>query len=137
MVVFLYTASIFIILFSIWYLFLEAVQLVNRKWRFALEFENWLQIPLFVLCIIFVIPVGHGCWCFPAWRWQIGAVVVFLAWVNFILLLRYVPAIGHPTVMLFNVYFNFVTLVYLPIFLILTFAIPFYMLFVRNSTLEV
>ena len=89
-----------------------------------------------VLCIIFVIPVGHDCWCFPAWRWQIGAVVVFLAWVNFILL-RYVPAIGHPTVMLFNVYFNFVIPVYLAVFLILTFAIPFYMLFVRNSTLEV
>ena len=53
-VVFLHTASIFIILF--WYLFLEVVQLVNQKWRFVLEFENWLQIPrtLHYFC--------HSCW---------------------------------------------------------------------------
>lgn len=89
---------------------------------------------MFLLVIVFVFPVGHERWCCPSWRWQIGALAVFLAWFNSLTLLKDLPLFGQPVTMLFNVYLNFIKLIYLPILLILTFAFPFYMLLVCDTT---
>ena len=93
------------------------------------------SVVLYMCVIIFVFPFGHECWCFPMWKWQIGALAIFMAWINNFILLKDIPHFGKPITMLFNVYMNFILLIYLPILLILTFAFPFYMLFI--ATLEV
>lgn len=123
-----------LILFAIMYLILEVTQGIRRRGKYLKEYENYLQVVLFLLVIIFVFPVGHECWCYPSWRWQIGALAVFLAWFNSLTLLKDLPIFGQPVTMLFNVYLNFIKLIYLPILLILTFAFPFYMLLVRDTT---
>ena len=80
--------------------------------------QNYFQVVTYAFVIIFVFPLGHECWCYPSWRWQIGALAIFLAWINNFLLLKHIPYIGKPVTMLFNAYLNFILLIYLPILLI-------------------
>ena len=135
-----YACSILLILFSVTYLSLEAAQLYHRVQRYLKEIENYVQVVMYISVIVFVFPVGHNsCWCLPAWKWQIGALALFLAWLNLLLLIRYTPwlKVGQHSTMLFNVYINFLELIYLPVLLLVTFAIPFYMLLVDSTTTEV
>ena len=130
---FLKTSSSFLILISLVYLVIECTQVIRRKWNYFLSYENYFQISLFVLTIMFVSGFSHDCWCFPGWQWQIGALAVFLGWFNIVILLNEMPWIGIPINMLFNIMFTFLKLIPLPILLTISFAIPFYMLFVRDN----
>ena len=116
------------------YIFLEVYQMILRGPYYLKEAENYVQLVLFLFCLLFVFPVGHTCWCLPAWRWQIGAIATFLSWMNLIFLLKYMPWVGQPATQLINVYINFFTVAYLPVLLILAFTFPFYMLFIHNMT---
>ena len=113
------------------YLVFEALQLFRRRLQYLLEYENYIQLALFICSFIFVVPTSQ-CWCTAPWKWQFGVVAVFLGWLNCIILLKNWPVWGRPAAMLLNVYLNFAKLVYLPILLILTFGFPFYMMFVRE-----
>ena len=135
-----YFCSVLLILFSVTYLALEVAQLYHRVLRYLKEIENYVQVVMYITVIIFVFPVGHNsCWCLPAWKWQVGALALFLAWLNLLLLIRYIPwlKVGQHSTMLFNVYINFLELIYLPVLLLVTFAIPLYMLLVDSTTTEV
>lgn len=135
LMVFFYFDAITLILTAIAYLILELAQLISRADRYLREAENYVQVVMFICVIIFAFPVGqNSCWCLPGWKWQIGALAVFFAWINLLLLIRYIPwlKIGERSTMLFNVYINFAKSIYLPILLLVTFAIPIYMLFVAE-----
>ena len=131
---FLLPGAVIIILLSLMYILLEVYQMFLRGYYYLKEIENYVQLVLFFFCLLFVFPVDHMCWCLPSWRWQIGAIAVFLSWMNLILLLQHMPYVGQPAIQLINVYINFITLVYLPILLILAFTFPFYMLFIQDVT---
>ncbi len=107
---------------------LEVPQLARRGLKYLKEFENYIQVVLCVLTLIFVFPLGHDDWVLPSWRWQIGAIAIFLGWLNCIILLKTMPYFGVNITMLFSVGYNFLILIYLPILLILTFGFPLYML---------
>ena len=135
---FLYSSATIMIIFCAYYLLLELFQLIRRGVRkYFIDpdnpLQNYYQLVTYTSVIIFVSPVSHICWCFPSWKWQIGALAVFLAWINNFILLKHVPHVGNPVTMLFNIYLNFIKLMYLPILLILTFAFPFYMLFIATE----
>ena len=134
-VIFLYFAAVLVIILALVHMVLEAVQLHNRRknYQYLKEFENYIQLLAYISSIIFVLPTGHECWCFPSWKWQIGVVAVFLAWLNGIIFFKDLPFIGEPVTMLLHIYRDFLKLIYLPILLILTFGFPAYMLFTRNS----
>ena len=95
--------------------------------------ELVFQIVLFLLTIVFVSGFANDCWCTPPWQWQIGALVMFMAYFNLILLLKAMPllGVGVPINMLLNIIITFVKLAFLPVLLVLAFGFPFYMLFVR------
>ena len=130
---FLLAGSIIIIILSLVYLFLEIYQMILRGDEYLKELENYFQLALFSLCLLFVFPVNNTCWCLSSWRWQIGAIATFLSWMNLIFLFQYMPLVGQPAVQLINVYTNFIKLIYLPFLLIAAFAFPFYMLFSQNQ----
>lgn len=133
---FLTFSAVTVILTCIFFLLVEVYQLYRRgPKKYFTDSLNYFQDITYICVIIFVFPVGYECWCYPSWKWQIGALALFLAWMNNFALLKDIPHVGKPITMLFNVYINFLLLIYLPILLILTFAFPFYMLFV--ATLEV
>ena len=137
---FFYFDAAALILTSIIYILLELGQIISRKHRYLKEIENYIQLVMFISVIIFVFPVGqNSCWCLPGWKWQIGALAVFLAWINLLLLIRYIPwcKVGQRSTMMFNVYATFVYSLYLPIILLVTFAIPAYMIFVGVIPTEV
>ena len=92
----------------------------------------------FIFAIIFVFGFVNDCWCAPPWQWQIGALAVFMAYINFILLLKGVPLLNFGVYinMLLNIVFEFMKLILLPFLLILSFAFPFYMLIVRDAAGE-
>ena len=124
-----------LMIFAVMYLCLEVIQFYHRRKQYLREFENYIQVTLYALTIVFVSPpglYGDECWCFPSWRWQIGAVTLFLAWFNCCFVLKHWPLVGQPVTMLINVYLNFFGLVYLPILLLLTFGFPLYMLHVQE-----
>lgn len=100
-----------------------------------MEIENYVQALMFILILIFVFPVNvaEACWYYSDWRWQVGTLDVFLAWVNTFMLLKEAPIVGQPITMLLNVYTNFVKIIYLPALLVLTFCVPFYMLFFHSA----
>ena len=102
-------------------------------------FELVVRFGVFFFTIMFVSGFGHECWCTPPWQWQIGALAVFLAYFNAVLLLKGLPflKIGIYISMLLKILATFMCLIYLPVLLILAFAFPFYMLFVRDATSEV
>ena len=90
----------------------------------------------FIFAIIFVFGFVNDCWCAPPWQWQIGALAVFMAYISLILLLKGVLNFGVYINMLLNIVFEFMKLILLPFLLILSFAFPFYMLFVRDAAGE-
>ena len=119
---------VFDIMFEIWVHFIMRERHTNLA-----VYEAVIRAAVFLLTIIFVFGFWNDCWCAPPWQWQIGALAVFLAYINILLLLKGMPILGVPINMFFNIVFTFLKLIYLPVLLIFSFAIPFYMLFVRDS----
>ena len=120
--------SILFLVFEFWLRFM-----MRERQKYFFDYETVIRAGVFLLTIVFVFGYWNDCWCAPPWQWQIGALAVFLAYINIILLLKGMPIIGVPINMLLNIVFTFLRLIYLPFLLIFAFAIPFYMLFVRDG----
>ena len=117
-------------MFEVWFRY------VMREWsNFYFFFEAFVRAGVFLFTIIFVFGFWNDCWCAPPWQWQIGALTLFMAYINFLLMLKRMPLLGLPITMLLNIVIKFIKLIYLPVLLILAFAIPFYMVFVRKVSL--
>ena len=126
--------AVILIIMSVVFLTYEIFHILMRETRDISDFiELVYRVLLFLLTIVFVFGFVNDCWCAPPWQWQIGALVMFMAFFNFVLLLKGLPWFGVPINMLLNIIAVFLRLVYLPILLILSFAFPFYMLFVREG----
>lgn len=131
---YLTAAAILLYLCSLLGLAIELVQMIQRKCQYWLELDNYFQLSLYLLTIIFVSGFGNDCWCAPSWQWQIGAFSVFLGWFNFILILKDMPCTAIPINMFISICITFLKLIFLPILLVLSFGIPFYMVFVRTAS---
>ena len=130
---YLFGSSVIIILISTLYLIVEVIHVVRLRKQYFTGGKNYVQVLTFVFSIIFVAAFGNECWCAPPWQWQIGALALFLAWFNLVILLKDLPFTGIPIYMLYNICLTFVKLVFLPLLLVVSFALPFYMLFVRDA----
>ena len=69
------------------------------------------------------------CFCPYPWQWQIGALCLFLSWIELVILIGNFPRIGIYVLMFRNISFIFVKVAFLAALLIPSFAISFYMLF--------
>ena len=136
--------AIIIILLSILFFTLHFVVIIITIILTGVEWFTLLRIAeaifqqvTLILTIIFVFGFVNDCWCAPPWQWQIGALAVFMAYINFMLLLKGMPNnIGIYINMLLNIVIQFMKLILVPFLLILSFAFPFYMLFVRDAAGE-
>ena len=127
--------AVIVILMSLGFLAYEVLfQFLMRETRdFQDIIELVFRMVMFILTIIFVSGFWNDCWCAPPWQWQIGALALFLAYFNLILMLKGMPWFGVRINMLLNIIIVFGKLIYLPVLLILSFAFPFFMLFVRQG----
>ena len=128
MAVILILLSIAFLVFEVWVRYM-----MRKRQKYFVDFEVVFRAGVFLLTIIFVFGFWNECWCAPPWQWQIGALAIFMAYMNVLLLLKGMPVLGVPINMLLNIVITFLKLIYLPILLIFSFAIPFYMVFVRDS----
>ena len=130
--------DVFLIIMSLAFLVFEVIFYIRLSaTRNIADFmELVYRIVMFLLTIILVFGFPNDCWCAPQWHWQIGALVLFMAFFNFILLLKRMPLCGVPINMLLNVITGFLRLVYLPILLILSFTFAFNMLFVSKVSIS-
>ena len=113
---------------------MEVLQLIKRRWRYFKDVDNYFQLALFSSTIIFICGFDKEYWCSTPGQWQIGAVAVFLSWLNFIFIFKYMPyGIAGPINMFLSISVTFLRLILLPILLLLAFGVPHYMVFVRTQ----
>ena len=109
---------------------LEGIQIVNRKLKYFIEWQNYVEIGLSSLTISFVLSMRFkDCYCPNSSQWQLGSVVIFLACIDFILLINSIPFVALSINMLISITKSFLKLAFLPLLLIVSFGIPFFLLF--------
>ena len=115
---------------------IELLQLLQRRKDYITEIENYLELLLIFSTFTFATAgQAEGCFCIESYAWQFGALAVFLAWIDLVLHLKKLPLTAIPINMLQSIVETFLKLIYLPLILIIAFAIPFYMLFSRVSVI--
>lgn len=130
---YLFVGGILVIILSVLHISIELQQIYQRGFGYFKDWENYLQLFVFSGAIAFVSHFGYSCYCKTPSQWQLGALILFCAWFNFIVLLKNAPMIGATINLLFRICWKYITLIYLPILLIISFALPFYMLFVNGT----
>ena len=123
--------GVLVIMLSILRLCIELFQLIKLRLQYFLDWKNYMEFILYSGSIFFAFVFTTECFCPKScmWQWQIGVVCVFLAWIDFILVVRLVPHIGIYVVMFEKIVKNFIRVAFFAIFLVLSFAFSFYMLF--------
>lgn len=91
-----------------------------------MNFINYLEGILYVATIVFVS--NFQLHCLPSWQWQLGAMCIFLSWINFILFLSEQPGLGIYVVMFQDIIKTFIYILPMAVLLVLAFGQPFYML---------
>ena len=117
------------ILFAIIKLIFEFIQFVKYRIQYFIDWVNYLEILLFVFAIFFSFVYTEDCYCPHRWQWELGAIAVFLSWIDLVIFIRKLPITGIYVVMFINIFYIFLKLVFLAILLVLAFAFSFNMLF--------
>ena len=107
----------------------EAFQLALFRIEYLTSFVNYVEVPLFILTIVFTFVSSNQCFCTRPWQWQIGVIAVFLSWIALIISTRKLPVVGIYVVMFARIFKNFMMVLILALLLISAFAIPLYMIF--------
>lgn len=110
-------------------LLFELFELFSLRFKYLLDWVNYLETSLYALSIVFVFIFLEPCYCPREWQWQIGAFVVFLAWIDLVTRIQKLPLTGIYVLMFIDIFYSFWKMAFLSILLILSFAIPFFMLF--------
>ena len=126
-------AAIIVIIFAVLHIALEMLKVFAYGGSYFVTLENHVKIFIFIGSIVYTSNFERQCNCIDEKRWQLRAFVLFCAWLNFIALLKDNPTFGTPIKLLFNICYKYIKLVYLPILLLISFALPFYMVFVIND----
>ena len=87
--------------------------------------SNLIEIPLFILAIVFVSVFQHECLCPSRGQWQAGFIAVFLAWIDLILYLDKLPLFGIYIQMLWKIVINFLKVSVMAVLLLFAFGSTF------------
>lgn len=118
------------VVFSAINLILEGLQAFSRRIEYLKDWENYMEICLSALTIVFAASVrANKCFCASGPEWQLGGLVIFMAWLDFILLMRSVPFTAISINMLLSITKSFFKVIALPLILLVGFGIPLFMLF--------
>ncbi|MBN3276216.1 TRPA1 protein, partial [Polyodon spathula] len=110
----------------------EMVQVFQQRWRYLLDYSNFLDWGVAVSSLLFVIPLLYNSQ--ELWPWQCGAVAVFHSWVNFLLYMQRFERFGIYVVMFGEILRTLVCIILLFFFLNLAFALAFYAIMLEQQT---
>ena len=105
----------------------------RRGTKYIRDLENWLEVLVFVLSIMFVIyhiEREDECSCPDRTTWTVGILAVFLGYMDLVFYLRRVPITGITISIMYNIFTTFLELIFIAALLIFAFALPFHMLLV-------
>ena len=124
----LYFAAVVVIITAVARLMLvEFFQFVKIPIHYFLNFENCIELFVYVSSLIFVSHFGANCWCPKNWQWQLGSLCVFFAWINFILFLKKVAHLGVYVLMFITIFRTFLKFAVIAILFVFAFCLSFYM----------
>eukprot|EP00054_Salpingoeca_dolichothecata_P018052 m.110188 g.110188 ORF g.110188 m.110188 type:complete len:1047 (-) comp22707_c2_seq2:318-3458(-) len=84
-------AQLLVVIFSVFRLVVEVLQLANEKLRYFYDFLNYVEWILFVLSLCFMLPFNEDK---SVSQWTCGAFAVFLGWINLIMFVRIFNTFG-------------------------------------------
>ena len=87
-------AAIIIFICSVIRLIMEISRLVRQLHLFFVNFDTWVEVPLFIFAISFAAVFNRECFCPGDGQWQVGIAAVFLVWVDLILYMRRMRILG-------------------------------------------
>ena len=105
----------------------ELFQLFIYSGEYLTSLVNLIEGFLYFGTIVFVLSDYEFCELIN-WRWQLGALCIFLSWINFVLFLSKEPTFGIYVIMLEVMIKTFLKTIPMSVLLILAFGQPFYML---------
>ena len=105
----------------------ELFQLFIYSGEYLTSLVNVIEGFLYFGTIVFVLSDYEFCELIN-WRWQLGALCIFLSWINFVLFLSKEPTFGIYVIMLEVMIKTFLKTIPMSVLLILAFGQPFYML---------
>ena len=103
--------------------------MIQLRVAYWLSWVNWLELTLFTFSAVFVWVFHTECLCPMPAQWQIGVVVVFLGWIELIIIIRKLPLTGIYVVMFLDIFYTFCRLIILSTLLVVAFGLAFYMCF--------
>lgn len=118
--------SVIIIINCVARIAIEILQIIHHHHEYFLHFINYMEGFLYFATIVFVS--NFQLHCLPSWQWQLGAMCIFLSWINFILFLSEQPVVGIYVVMFQDIIKTFLHMAPMAILLVLAFGQPFFML---------
>ena len=133
----LYFAAVMVIICVFIRLLLEFCQFFRQGYRYFLKYENYIEVVAYISAIIFVSHFGSNCWCPTNWQWQLGAIAVFLAWINLILFLKRVPLLGIYVLMFNAILQSFLKFALIAFLFVVAFCIAFYMILYKAVSVVV
>ena len=99
------------------------------RWNYVKDWENWMEIALYVCSIVFAWVFHTECLCPFEWQWQVGVVSMFLGWITLLVFVQKFPNTGIYVLMFLSICYTFLKAVILFALLVLAFSLTFYMVF--------
>ena len=62
--------------------------LIRYPIKFVKSLRRYIEVPMCLFSIAFVLVFWTECFCPTSWQWQLGTAAVLLVWVDFILVIR-------------------------------------------------
>ncbi|XP_065826122.1 transient receptor potential cation channel subfamily A member 1-like isoform X2 [Oscarella lobularis] len=103
----------------------EIIQFFQMKVKYFQDFNNYLELTLYITTLLFVIPMGSTR---ELYQLEMGAVAIFLAWMNFLLYLQRFEALGIYIVMFVEVVKTLLVVLGVFFVIIVAFGLCFYVL---------
>ena len=111
------------------------MQFLYDRVGYLTDWENWIEVTLFFCSILFASGAYvQCCVCVENWQWQLGALAIFLAWLDLVLFMKKLPLFGVYVVMYIQIIYTFLRFMFLALLFIIAFGLSFYMLFVQLNT---
>ncbi len=121
------TIASIIVIICLSRIIVELFQLSFYSGEYLTSWINLIEGFLYVGTIIFVLS-DFEYTCLNSWRWQLGALCIFLSWINFVLFMSKEPTFGIYVIMFQEVLKTFLKTIPMSTLLIFAFGQPFYML---------
>ena len=109
------------------------VQLVVLRKKFFKNFANYVEVTLYCVSLVYITRFMYARQVTRSLS-ELGVIVIFLGWSNFLLYLQRVPMYRLYIVMFLKVAVTIVKLLFVFLVIILAFGLTFYLLFLRQTS---